>query len=64
MSDTDVRVTSEILNMRTDVGFPLDNNTKQLMESRFDYDFSNVRIDTGEKAASSANSVNARAYTI
>jgi hypothetical protein len=34
------------------------------MESRFGYDFGNVRIHTGEKAADSANSFNALAYTI
>jgi Domain of unknown function (DUF4157) len=34
------------------------------MESRFSYDFSNVRIHTDEAAAKSAYSVNALAYTL
>jgi hypothetical protein len=34
------------------------------MESRFGYDFGRVRIHTDERAARSANSVNALAYTI
>jgi hypothetical protein len=33
------------------------------MESRFDFDFSRVRIHIDESAAESANSVNALAYT-
>ena len=34
------------------------------MESRFGYDFSSVRIYTGERAALSANSIDALAYTV
>jgi hypothetical protein len=47
-------------------GSPLDTNTKEFMESRFggSYDFSNVKIHTDESAVRSAESVNARAYTI
>lgn len=33
------------------------------MESRFGYDFSDVRIHTNENAARSASSINALAYT-
>jgi uncharacterized protein DUF4157 len=45
-------------------GSSLDRSTKIFMESRFGYNFSNVRIHTSEKAASSARSMNALAYTI
>jgi hypothetical protein len=45
-------------------GSPLDTSTREFMESRFGYDFGNVRIHTGEKASKSAQSVNALAYTI
>jgi outer membrane protein OmpA-like peptidoglycan-associated protein len=44
-------------------GRPLKNNTKGFMESRFGYDFSNVRIHDNSKAAQSAESINAKAYT-
>jgi Domain of unknown function (DUF4157) len=57
-------LTSEIGNVRTSSSSALDNNTQEFMESRFGYDFSNVRIHTDEKAAESAQSVNASAYTI
>ncbi|HEX6283028.1 MAG TPA: DUF4157 domain-containing protein [Nitrososphaera sp.] len=45
-------------------GFPLDSSTKGFMESRFGYDFGNVRIHSGERGARSAESMNALAYTI
>lgn len=45
-------------------GSELDSFTKQFMESRFGYDFNNVRIHTDERAARSARSINALAYTI
>ena len=44
------------------VGFSLDNYTRELMESRFGYDFSQIRIHTGEMATKSTNSINALAY--
>ncbi|MDB5128643.1 DUF4157 domain-containing protein [Mucilaginibacter sp.] len=44
-------------------GRPLKNDTKGFMESRFGYDFSNVRIHDDSKAAQSAESINAKAYT-
>lgn len=34
------------------------------MESKFGYDFSKVRIHADERAAESANSINALAYTV
>lgn len=49
---------------RSSSGSPLDAVTKEFMESRFGFDFSNVRIHTNENAARSANLVNALAYTV
>jgi len=42
----------------------LDPSTKRLMESRFHYDFTNVRIHVDDNAAMYAHSINARAYTV
>lgn len=49
--------------LRSGQGAPLDRQTKQLMESRFDQDFSQVRIHTGQQAAKSAQAIHAKAYT-
>jgi Domain of unknown function (DUF4157) len=43
---------------------PLSPATRAYMEPRFGYDFSQVRVHTGERAAESARSVNALAYTL
>lgn len=45
-------------------GQPLDTATRSLMKLRFGHDFSRVRIHANAKAAESARSVNALAYTI
>ena len=45
-------------------GQPLDASTQTFMESRFGHDFSSVRVHTDERAADSARSVNALAYTV
>jgi hypothetical protein len=45
-------------------GQPLDASTRTLMESRFGHDFSQVRVHADERAADSAQAVNARAYTV
>jgi len=45
-------------------GQPLDLNTRSFMESRFDRDFSRVRVHADSQAAESARAVNARAYTV
>ncbi|HSL00271.1 MAG TPA: DUF4157 domain-containing protein [Rubrobacteraceae bacterium] len=45
-------------------GQPLDTKTRVFMESRLGHDFSQVRIHTNEKAAESAQGVNALAYTV
>lgn len=45
-------------------GLPLEAGTRRLMESRFEADFSDVRVHTDSKAADSAKALNARAYTL
>ena len=45
-------------------GRPLDPVARSFMEPRFGRDFADVRIHTVERAAESADAVNARAYTV
>ncbi len=45
-------------------GRPLEPTAREYMESRFDRDFSRVRVHTGPRASESARSVNALAYTV
>jgi hypothetical protein len=45
-------------------GQSLDAGTRTFMESRFAHDFSGVRVHSDERAADSARSVNALAYTV
>lgn len=45
-------------------GQPLDRQTRMLFESRFHRDFGGVRVHIDEKAARSADSVGAMAYTV
>ena len=45
-------------------GAPLPENTRNFFEPRFGQDFSGVRVHADALAADSANSVNARAYTL
>lgn len=45
-------------------GQPLDAGTRAFMEPRFGHDFSQVRVHTDARAAESARSVNALAYTV
>jgi hypothetical protein len=45
-------------------GQPLDAATRNFFEPRFGHDLSNVRVHTGERAAESARSVQAEAYTV
>jgi hypothetical protein len=45
-------------------GQPLDPATRAFMETRFGYDFSQVRVHGDVKAAESARSVDAQAYTV
>jgi Domain of unknown function (DUF4157) len=44
-------------------GKSLDTDTRSFMESRFNYDFSGVKIHDSDLAAKSASSINALAYT-
>ena len=44
-------------------GRPLDASTRAMMEPRFGYDFSRVRVHTDAQAARSAEAVHANAYT-
>ncbi len=45
-------------------GQPLDSDTRSSLEPRFGHDFSKVRVHTDTKAAASAESVNASAFTV
>jgi hypothetical protein len=45
-------------------GQPLDTSTHMFMESRFGHDFRNVRVHTDSRAAESARTVKALAYTV
>lgn len=45
-------------------GRPLDGGVRSFLEPRFGHDFSGVRIHTDSRAAESARSVNALAYTV
>jgi len=45
-------------------GHPLDSSTRAFMEPRFGHDFGNVRVHFDARAATSARSVNALAYTV
>lgn len=45
-------------------GRSLDRETRGLMESRMGFDFSKVRVHTDPRAAESARSLNAEAYTV
>ncbi len=54
-------VVHEVLNSS---GHPLDTSTRTFMETRFGHDFGTVRVHNDAKAAESARSVNAAAYTV
>lgn len=45
-------------------GQPLDRTTREVMEPHFGHDFSRVRVHTDDRAAESARSVAADAYTV
>ncbi|NIM15976.1 MAG: DUF4157 domain-containing protein, partial [Candidatus Aminicenantes bacterium] len=44
-------------------GQPLPESTRTFFEPRFGYDFSKVRVHTDAKAAETAKSINAKAFT-
>ena len=59
------KTTNEFDNARASGDSSLDANTGEFMKSRFGgYDFSNVKVHTDKRAARSAQSVNALAYTV
>ena len=58
-SDTE----SKIQNLRGG-GSPMSDSSREFFEPRFGYDFSSVKIHTGSSAADTAQSINARAYTL
>src|SRR5882724_9829865 len=45
-------------------GQPLDSEARNLMEERFGYDFSGVRVHSDERARRSAEATDAEAYTV
>jgi hypothetical protein len=66
-SDTSATVSavpSEVHQVLRSPGRPLDAATRSFFEPRFGYDFSRVRVHTEARAAQSADSVHAVAYTV
>ena len=61
---TSERPPSIVNNVLNSPGEPLEGATRDAMSTRFDTDFSNVRIHTDARAAQSAEAVGARAYTV
>jgi len=57
-------VTSIVHDVLKSSGQSLDHSTRAFMESRFGYDFAQVRIHTDQKAMQSAKAISARAYTL
>ena len=57
------RLESQINSAKSSGGSPMDNPTKQFMESRFGNDFSGVKIHTDSNASQLNREVNARAFT-
>ena len=62
--ETNDEVTNRINDTNSSEGSSLDLRTREFMESRFGYDFGNVRIHTSQEAAESAIRANALAYTM
>lgn len=57
-------VPESVHDVLSEQGQSLDGETRAFMEPRFGHDFSQVRIHTDERAAKSAQAVNALAYTV
>lgn len=56
--------TASILNpSSSSTGRPIEAGTRDLMESRFGHDFSDVRVHADDQAAEAARSIEARAFT-
>ncbi len=60
----DFPMPSMLHDVLTSPGHPLDQPTREFMESRFAYNFSHVRVHTDTKSYNSAKMVNAQAYTV
>jgi len=65
ISNSNLEASDEITHQisNTGDGRPLDSTTKSFMESRFNHDFSNVRIHDDSRSNELASAVNARAFT-
>jgi hypothetical protein len=66
IANDNLEVSEELSNqiINTSGGKPLNSSTKTFMESRFGYDFSDVKIHDNQHATELATSVNARAFTV
>lgn len=62
--ETSDRVANHIQSVRARVGSSLDPSTRAFMEPLFGYNFGNVVVHTDDRAAASARSMNALAYTV
>ncbi|WP_295721202.1 DUF4157 domain-containing protein [Mucilaginibacter sp.] len=56
--------TTSQINSSKNSGSPMPERTQSFMESRFGYDFSDVRIHTGNDAANMSRDLNAKAFTV
>jgi hypothetical protein len=63
-SDVSNLITNNINNVINYGGKPLDTSIQDFMESKFEYDFSNVKTHHDDKASKSAQQINALAYTV
>ncbi|MEO8962987.1 MAG: DUF4157 domain-containing protein [Ginsengibacter sp.] len=61
--DASKTVPSVVQDVLTSQGQPIDTGARNFMESRFNYDFSNVQIHNDSLAHKSSNDINALAYT-
>lgn len=61
---TETSVPRLVQNVLREPSHPLDQTTRNFMESRFGHDFSQVRVHTDAKAAESTWPLNALAYTL
>ena len=67
LKDPSIKTRGDLLDVNessNSPGFQMDPTTLSFMESRFGYDFSNVRIHADDKASKLAEISNARAYTV
>ena len=63
-SSSGTAITSSYINSLNGKGTALPKSDQQFFSSRMGYDFSNVRVHTGNEAAKSAKEVHAKAYTV